>query len=145
MITLFTAQAEYAAGALVELCLAGGGATVRSPELARRLDVSPASMEQVMGRLLRHGLVRSARGAKGGYGLARAPSSISIKDVLEVFVPARREPRPDPPRQPTRLAVRDVVEAFEAEVMSRAARLRISDLAASARERSDVMAIMPGL
>ena len=145
ILCIFTAQAEYAVGALVELSDLRGEQTVRSPELARRLDVSPSSMEQVMVRLRRHGIVRSVRGATGGYALARSAAEITLEDVLRVFVPARHESRPAPPPAPTRVVVREAIEGVERQILTRAAQVRISELARSARERNDVMAIMPGL
>jgi Rrf2 family protein len=65
--------------------------------LARRVEEGPITgreiaeverlpgdyVEQIMLRLRRAGLVRSTRGARGGYALARTPDAISIRDVIE--------------------------------------------------------------
>lgn len=40
-------------------------------------------VEQILLRLRRAGLVESARGAKGGYSLARDPQTVTVKDVIE--------------------------------------------------------------
>ena len=43
---------------------------------------SDVGVEQILLRLRRAGLVESVRGARGGYYLARDPSSISVRDVM---------------------------------------------------------------
>jgi len=40
-------------------------------------------VEQILLRLRRAGLVESVRGARGGYMLARQPSDISVRDVMQ--------------------------------------------------------------
>ncbi len=39
-------------------------------------------IEQILLRMRRAGIVRSTRGAKGGYQLARHPGDISVRDVI---------------------------------------------------------------
>ena len=47
------------------------------------LERLPADyVEQILLRLRRAGLIRSVRGARGGYSLARSPASISVRDVM---------------------------------------------------------------
>ena len=64
--------------------------------LARRLDDGPVTgrdvasrerlpadyVEQILLRLRRAGLVKSTRGARGGYALARPPEEITVRDVI---------------------------------------------------------------
>ncbi len=54
-------------------------------EIAKRLVVSEAHMAKVLQRLARAGIVRSSRGAKGGFTLARDPKELSFYDVLEAI------------------------------------------------------------
>lgn len=61
---------------------AGGGA-LAARELAAAERLSHDYVEQILLRLRRAGLVQSARGARGGYALARPPESITVRDVLE--------------------------------------------------------------
>ncbi len=51
-------------------------------ELADTERLPADYVEQILLRLRRAGLVRSIRGAKGGYLLARAPQDISIRHVM---------------------------------------------------------------
>ena len=140
-----TSQAEYAVSALVELALAPQGESLRSPEIARRLDIPAASLEQVMVRLRRHGFVRSFRGASGGYALAHAAEDIVLAEVLGVFLPTRDDKRPGPPDVIVRQVVREQLDGLESTLATAAGQLRLSHLAEQARSRNDAMAYMPGL
>jgi Rrf2 family transcriptional regulator, iron-sulfur cluster assembly transcription factor len=51
-------------------------------ELAELERLPGDYVEQILLRLRRAGLVESTRGARGGYALARAPESISVRDVM---------------------------------------------------------------
>ena len=77
-----TTQAEY--GLICALHLArrldDGPVTGRQIAAAERL---PADyVEQIMLKLRRAEIVKSTRGAHGGYHLARSPESISVRDVI---------------------------------------------------------------
>ena len=78
-----TTWGEY--GLIVSLHLArrAGEGPVAARELSEQERLPHDYVEQIMLRLRRAGLVDSARGAKGGYSLARDPQRITVKDVLE--------------------------------------------------------------
>jgi Rrf2 family protein len=59
--------------------------------IAERFSVSVHHLSKVLGQLVRAGLVETARGAGGGYRLARAPKQITLYDVVEVFEGPHRE------------------------------------------------------
>jgi len=52
------------------------------PLISRRLRLSVSYLEGLVAQLRRNGLVHSTFGPGGGYRLARAPSAISVHDVL---------------------------------------------------------------
>jgi Rrf2 family protein len=54
-----------------------------TPEIAGRLGVSPHHLAKVMQRLVRAGLIRSARGVGGGFQLTRPAKDISLLEVYE--------------------------------------------------------------
>ena len=54
-------------------------------EIAARQEISEKYLEQIMMQLNRSGLVRSVRGAQGGYTLARPPREITVGMVLRVM------------------------------------------------------------
>jgi Rrf2 family transcriptional regulator, iron-sulfur cluster assembly transcription factor len=76
-----TMIAEYGVICAIHLARrAGTAVSVRALADAEQLPADSA--EQVLMRLRRAGVVRSTRGAHGGYELARPPALISIRDVV---------------------------------------------------------------
>jgi Rrf2 family iron-sulfur cluster assembly transcriptional regulator len=51
-------------------------------EIAAAQHLSVAYLEQIFGRLRRAGLIASARGAGGGYRLARRPCDIPVGEII---------------------------------------------------------------
>lgn len=76
-----SARAEYAIRAALGLA-AAHPATVSSHALAREQDLPHKFLEAIMADMRRAGLVRSMRGADGGYQLARPPGDIAVGAVL---------------------------------------------------------------
>ena len=67
-------KGRYALRLMLDLALHGGGAPVPLRDVARRQEISDKYLEQIAGPLARAGLVRTVRGAGGGYLLARDPA-----------------------------------------------------------------------
>jgi Rrf2 family iron-sulfur cluster assembly transcriptional regulator len=76
-----TTWAEY--GLIVSLHLAKEGGESPARDLAERESLPADYVEQILLKLRRAGLVKSVRGAKGGYYLAREPQTITVRDVME--------------------------------------------------------------
>jgi Rrf2 family protein len=77
-------RGDYATRALLELALVEGQA-LSVHELAERTRISPKYLEQIMMRLRTANILRSHRGANGGYRLARLASDISIGEVVRLM------------------------------------------------------------
>ena len=54
-------------------------------ELARAQRLSASYLAKVLQQLARAGLLRSQRGPKGGYALARPPREITLLDIARIF------------------------------------------------------------
>ena len=54
-------------------------------EIAQQQGVPRKFLEKIIQDLIRGGLIKSKRGACGGYSLARAPETISFHDVIEAI------------------------------------------------------------
>lgn len=78
-----TARTEYATLAIVDLAIRTASSHVQAKEIARSQNIPLKFLEQILSQLRNAGLVRSVRGASGGYLLARDPSSISLRNVVE--------------------------------------------------------------
>jgi Rrf2 family protein len=80
-VVRISAKSDYALRALLELAAAGG--ELRTTEvIAQAQGIPPTFLATVMGELRRAGLVRSHRGAEGGYTLARAAAETTVADVI---------------------------------------------------------------
>ena len=77
-------KSEYALLALLELAQHyNDGRVLQIREIAAHQSIPDRYLEQLLATLRRQGLVRSQRGAKGGYFLARPPWQISLLDVIQ--------------------------------------------------------------
>ncbi|MCE9583246.1 MAG: Rrf2 family transcriptional regulator [Planctomycetes bacterium] len=75
-----SAKAEYACLAMFELAKRHGGPRPTQIHLVAEAQAIPSQyLVQILIQLQRSGLVRSERGAKGGYRLAREPQDISCR------------------------------------------------------------------
>jgi Rrf2 family transcriptional regulator, cysteine metabolism repressor len=76
-------KSEYALLALI--ALAGqfhGNEPLQIRQIAAQQNIPDRYLEQLLATLRRSGLVRSQRGAKGGYLLAREPWQITVLEVM---------------------------------------------------------------
>jgi Rrf2 family protein len=76
---------RYGTRAMLELASHYGEGTIELKEIAQRGSIPPKYLEQVIIPLRTAGLVKSARGSKGGYSLGKPPSEIYLMDVVEVL------------------------------------------------------------
>jgi Rrf2 family protein len=76
-----SAKADYAIRAAAELA-AVAPAQVKGADLAQRQEIPPKFLENILLDLNHAGLVRSQRGAEGGYWLARPADEITLADVI---------------------------------------------------------------
>jgi Rrf2 family protein len=76
-----SAKADYAVRAASELACAGEG-PMKGEALSQAQGIPLKFLENILGELKHAGLVRSQRGADGGYWLARPANEITIADVI---------------------------------------------------------------
>jgi Rrf2 family transcriptional regulator, cysteine metabolism repressor len=82
---IFTTKAEYGVRLLIQLGLQGNDQPVSLKAVAEAERLPLAYLEQVVARLKRAGLVMSARGAHGGYWLARPAEQITMDEVVQAL------------------------------------------------------------
>jgi Rrf2 family protein len=78
-----TTLAEYGVICALHLARRAAEGPITGRDIAETERLPGDYVEQILLRLRRAGLVRSTRGAHGGYELARTPEQISIRDVIE--------------------------------------------------------------
>lgn len=84
---MFRLSSGFKAGLRTLTLLATRSSTKPLPisEMASSLQLSDKYLEQLLMALRRAGLVRSIRGANGGFVLARSSSQISLKEIMEAL------------------------------------------------------------
>ena len=77
-----SAKADYAVRAAAELAAAGDERPVKGEAIAAAQGIPQNFLENILADLRHAGLVKSQRGADGGYRLARPAGEISVADVI---------------------------------------------------------------
>lgn len=123
-----TAKVDYAvrAGVLLAQAAARGEGPVKGDRLAEEQGLPLKYLENILAELRQAGIVRSQRGAEGGYWLGRPAEEVSVADVIRAVegpLANVRGERPDDLAYPdgvgalrevwiaTRAALRSVLEA----------------------------------
>jgi len=79
-----TRQADYAIRCVLYLSQCRGEVKVVD-EIARAKSIPRVFLSKILQKLTKAGIVRSYRGVKGGFELARRPRDISLLDVIEAI------------------------------------------------------------
>jgi Rrf2 family protein len=94
-----SAKAEYAVRAAVELAAAPDEKPVKAERIATAQDIPLNFLENILGELRHAGVVRSHRGAEGGFRLARPPEEITVADVIRAVEGPLASVRGGPPEE----------------------------------------------
>lgn len=78
-------RGEYGLRAMFDLAQRYGEGPISLKSVAERQDISEHYLEQLIASLRKAGLVRSVRGAQGGYILAKEPGEIKVGDIIRVL------------------------------------------------------------
>src|SRR5579871_5410149 len=82
----FNSKLRYALCAAVDLARQSPTEACQSREIAARQAIPGPYLDQILAALKSAGIVRSVRGAGGGYNLARSPERISVGDVVRALM-----------------------------------------------------------
>src|SRR5438093_12675923 len=77
-----TTKGRFAVTAMIDVAMHSGKGPVTLAGVSERQKISLSYLEQLFGKLRRHGLVESVRGPGGGYHLARPANMVSVADVI---------------------------------------------------------------
>jgi Rrf2 family protein len=94
-----SAKADYAVRAAVELAAATDDKPVKAERIATAQGIPLNFLENILGELRHAGIVRSHRGAEGGFRLARAPSEVSVADIIRAVEGPLASVRGGPPEE----------------------------------------------
>ncbi len=76
---------EYAIHSLFYLAVNNQRQTVLVSEIAKAQNISESYLAKIFQYLVKAGLVRSYRGAKGGYHLAVPTKDVTLKDIVQAI------------------------------------------------------------
>ena len=131
-----SAKADYALRACIQLAAAEGEGHVKGERVAQAQEVPLKFLENILGDLRHAGLVRSQRGAEGGYWLARPADEITLAEIIRAVegpLANVRGVRPDAiVYQGAAEPLRDVWIAVRASLRSVAEHVTLADIAADA-------------
>ncbi len=75
----------YGIFAMFELALHYNKGTVNIKDIAMAQDIPQQYLEQILLKLKNAGLLKSERGASGGYKLAKSPDKITVFEILNIL------------------------------------------------------------
>ena len=75
-------RGRYATRAMLDLALNSGEGPVLLRDISKRQEISELYLKQLLSPLRVAGLVRTMRGAHGGFTLARPPSQIKLIEIV---------------------------------------------------------------
>ena len=128
-----SARADYALRAAAELAAAGGG-PVKGDQLSSAQNIPHKFLENILADLRHARLVRSQRGADGGYWLAQPAEEISLADVIRAvegpLASVRGEAPEDVEYPGAAKDLQDIWIAVRASVRAVVEHVTLADLAA---------------
>jgi Rrf2 family protein len=94
-----SAKADYAVRAMVELAANNDEKPVKAERIATAQDIPLNFLENILGELRHAGLVRSHRGAEGGFRLAKDASAVTVADIIRAVEGPLASVRGAPPEE----------------------------------------------
>jgi Rrf2 family protein len=94
-----SAKADYAVRAAVELAATAGERPVKAERIATAQQIPLNFLENILGELRHAGIVRSQRGADGGFRLAKPPDQVTVADVIRAVEGPLASVRGGPPEE----------------------------------------------
>jgi len=76
-------KGRYGTMAMLDLALRYGQGPILAKDIARRQHISGLYLEHLLISLKVAGMVRSTRGTRGGFALAKQPSQIRLSEIIQ--------------------------------------------------------------
>lgn len=151
-MAFFNSKLRYALCAAIDLAMQPQTEACQSREIAARQQIPGPYLDQILAALKGAGIVRSIRGAGGGYNLARPPERIRVGDVVRalmrgdrLFAGRREEDRPDVNSPGVGWIVGEFEEEIEKLLEERLDSLTLADLVRRKQTLDDSLSFMPGI
>lgn len=135
----FSSRSHYGTRALMELALRQGDGPVHLETLAEVQGIPVRYLAKIAQELRRCGLVRSVRGASGGYLLGRSADEICVMDIVRCLdgsvAPAECVERPDLCNNAPNCVARGVWESVNNAIIDVLESVTLQDLVNRCREK----------
>jgi Rrf2 family protein len=129
-----SAKVDYAVRAGVELAAATDEKPIKAERIATAQDIPLNFLENILGELRHAGIVRSHRGAEGGFRLARPADQVTVADVIRAVEGPLASVRGGPPEEAVYAGASEsllrVWIAVRASLRSVAEHVTLADIAA---------------
>lgn len=80
-----TQEADYGLRVVLHLCKLGYGEKVESKVISEKEGIPLRFLLKLLRKLIQVDILRSYKGAKGGYAINKFPEQITLKDVIEAI------------------------------------------------------------
>jgi len=131
-----SAKVDYAVRAVVELAAVPDDKPIKAERIATAQRIPLNFLENILGELRHAGIVRSHRGADGGFRLARPADQITVADIIRVVEGPLASVRGGPPEETTYSGAAEALLrvwiAVRANLRAVVERVTIADLASGA-------------
>jgi Rrf2 family protein len=94
-----SAKVDYAVRAGAELAAATDEKPIKAERIANAQEIPLNFLENILGELRHAGIVRSHRGAEGGFRLAKPAAQITVADVIRAVEGPLASVRGGPPEE----------------------------------------------
>jgi len=84
-MSLLSSKGMYGLAAMFELQMQKSQKPIQIKEISINAHIPQNYLEQLLGTLRKAGLVKSTRGAKGGYTLAKDAKDITVREIYEAL------------------------------------------------------------
>ncbi|TET83536.1 Rrf2 family transcriptional regulator [candidate division TA06 bacterium] len=132
-------KGRYAVRAMGDVAMHYGEAPVILREVAERQGISVHYLENIFMRLAAAGLVRSIRGAQGGFTLAKPPSEIRLSQIVKALegpiAPVQCVESPTTCERASSCATRDIWVEMGAAMSKVLESVSLQDLAEQQRKK----------
>lgn len=107
-------KGRYGLTIMIELAKNNGNGPISLKSIAKDKGLSEHYLEQLVAPLRNAGLVKSVRGAYGGYILAKEPTNITAGDIIRILegpiTPVEGIEEEEPAKQELWIRIRDAVK-----------------------------------
>jgi Rrf2 family iron-sulfur cluster assembly transcriptional regulator len=123
-----------AIAAVVDLAAQRERRPISAKTLALRHGLPPRHLEAVLQALVRDGILKSVRGPRGGYALARAPGHVTANDILRAAGTVEDTDAPPTGSELVSKVVAPALFGAEREFGKALSRITLEDMARSAEK-----------